>query len=37
MRDLNEMSVTDAVLEQMSGTPDARLREVMASLVQPPA
>jgi protocatechuate 3,4-dioxygenase beta subunit len=33
MRDLNEMSVTDAVLEQMAGTPDARLREVMASLV----
>ncbi|MBV9054409.1 MAG: hydroxyquinol 1,2-dioxygenase [Hyphomicrobiales bacterium] len=34
MRDLNETSVTDAVLEQMAGTPDERLREVMASLVR---
>jgi hydroxyquinol 1,2-dioxygenase len=34
MRDLNELSVTDAVLEQMAETPDERLREVMASLVR---
>jgi hydroxyquinol 1,2-dioxygenase len=34
MRDLNELSVTDAVLEQMAETPDGRLREVMASLVR---
>ena len=34
MRDLTVMSVTDAVLEQMGGTPDPRLREVMASLVR---
>jgi hydroxyquinol 1,2-dioxygenase len=34
MRDLNELSVTDAVLEQMAETPDKRLREVMASLVR---
>src|SRR5580704_526028 len=34
MRDLNELSITDAVIEQMAGTPDARLREVMASLVR---
>jgi hydroxyquinol 1,2-dioxygenase len=34
MRDLTVNSVTDAVLEQMSGTPDPRLREVMASLVR---
>ena len=34
MRDLTTMSVTDAVLDQMSGTPDARLKQVMASLVR---
>ncbi|MFI5013528.1 MAG: dioxygenase [Hyphomicrobiales bacterium] len=34
MQDLNEKSVTDAVLAQMAETPDARLREVMASLVR---
>jgi protocatechuate 3,4-dioxygenase beta subunit len=34
MRDLDELSVTDAVLEQMAQTPDLRLREVMASLVR---
>jgi hydroxyquinol 1,2-dioxygenase len=34
MRDLNELSVTDAVLEQMAETLDVRLREVMASLVR---
>jgi len=33
MLDLTETSVTDAVLEQMAQTPDARLRDVMASLV----
>ncbi len=34
MQDLNVTSVTDAVLEQMSTTPDKRLRKVMASLVR---
>ena len=34
MQDLNEASVTAAVLEQMSTTPDKRLNEVMASLVR---
>ncbi len=34
MQDLTTSSVTDAVLQQMSDTPDARLREVMASLVR---
>lgn len=34
MRDLTDQSVTDAVLEQMSETPDPRLRQVMASLVR---
>jgi hydroxyquinol 1,2-dioxygenase len=34
MQDLNENSITDAVLAQMADTPDARLREVMASLVR---
>src|SRR6185369_198622 len=34
MRDLTISSVTDAVLEQMSGTPDPRLKQVMASLVR---
>src|SRR4051794_5664080 len=34
MQDLTVSSVTDAALEQMAGTPDDRLREVMASLVR---
>ena len=34
MQDLTTASVTDAVLQQMSGTSDTRLREVMASLVR---
>ena len=34
MRDLTTTSVTDAVLDQMSGTPDPRLKQVMASLVR---
>jgi len=34
MRDLTTASITDAVLEQMSGTPDPRLKQVMASLVR---
>lgn len=33
-QDLTETTVTDAVLEQMAGTPDPRLREIMASLVR---
>lgn len=34
MQDLNEHSVTPAVIEQMAATPDPRLREVMAALVR---
>jgi protocatechuate 3,4-dioxygenase beta subunit len=34
MRDLTVKSVTDAVLEQMAGTTDPRLKQVMASLVR---
>ena len=34
MRDLTATSVTEAVLEQMSGAPDPRLKQVMASLVR---
>src|ERR1700722_16826660 len=34
MPDLNEASVTAAVIEQMSQTQNERLREVMASLVR---
>ena len=34
MRDLNETTVTQAVIEQMAGTPDARLREIMESGVR---
>jgi protocatechuate 3,4-dioxygenase beta subunit len=34
MRDLTTTSVTDAALEQMAGTPDPRLKQVMASLVR---
>lgn len=33
-QDLTEATVTDAVLEQMAGTADPRLREMMASLVR---
>lgn len=33
-QDLSETTVTDAVLEQMAGTPDPRLRDVMATLVR---
>lgn len=34
MRSIDENSITDAVLEQMSSTPNPRLREIMASLVR---
>jgi protocatechuate 3,4-dioxygenase beta subunit len=34
MRAIDENSITDAVLEQASSTPDARLKQVMASLVR---
>lgn len=34
MRAIDENTITDAVLEQMSSTSDARLRHVMASLVR---
>ncbi|MBV8844458.1 MAG: hypothetical protein JO307_16745 [Bryobacterales bacterium] len=34
MRAINEITITDAVLDQMSTTPDPRLREIMASLVR---
>jgi protocatechuate 3,4-dioxygenase beta subunit len=34
MQDLNEHTVTEAVLAQMADTPDARLREIMASAVR---
>jgi hydroxyquinol 1,2-dioxygenase len=34
MRAIDENSITDAVLEQTSSTPDARLKQVMASLVR---
>jgi protocatechuate 3,4-dioxygenase beta subunit len=34
MRTLNEHNITDAVLEQMSTTPDPRLKEIMESLVR---
>jgi hydroxyquinol 1,2-dioxygenase len=34
MRDLTTTSVSDAVVEQMSETPDPRLKQVMASLVR---
>src|SRR5215469_15468849 len=33
MRAIDENTITDAVLEQMSSTPDARMKQVMASLV----
>jgi protocatechuate 3,4-dioxygenase beta subunit len=34
MRAIDEITITDAAIEQMSGTPDPRLKEVMASLVR---
>ena len=34
MQDLNEITVTQAVLEQMATTPDARLREIMEAAVK---
>ena len=34
MQDLDENTVTDAVLAQMATTPDARLREIMATAVR---
>ena len=34
MRALDHNTITDAALEQMSGTPDARLKEIMDSLVK---
>src|SRR6516162_3282880 len=33
MRAIDENTITDTVLEQMSSTPDARIKQVMASLV----
>jgi hydroxyquinol 1,2-dioxygenase len=33
MRDLNEHTITSAVLERFAGTPDPRLKAIMASLV----
>lgn len=34
MRLMDENTVTEAVLEQMANTPDARLKEVMSALVR---
>jgi protocatechuate 3,4-dioxygenase beta subunit len=34
MRAIDENTITDAVLEQMSSTPDARMKQVMGSLVR---
>ena len=34
MRDFNENSITDAVLERFAHTPDARLKEIMNSIVR---
>ena len=34
MQDLGSQGITEAVLAQMSGTPDARLREVVAAAVR---
>ena len=34
MQDLNEFTVTDAALEQMAGTPDPRLRQIMEAAVK---
>jgi len=32
-RDFNELSITDAVIERFAGTPDARLKQILTSLV----
>jgi hydroxyquinol 1,2-dioxygenase len=34
MRAINEITITDAAIEQMSATPDPRLKEIMAVLVR---
>ncbi len=34
MRVIDEKTITDAALEQMSGTPSPRFRQIMASLVK---
>jgi protocatechuate 3,4-dioxygenase beta subunit len=34
MRAIDEITITDAALEQMSTTPDARLKEIMSALVK---
>src|SRR5579862_4917989 len=34
MRAIDENTITDAALEQMAGTPDQRLKEIMAILVR---
>jgi len=34
MRAIDHNTITDAAIEQMAGTPDPRLREVMSSLVR---
>jgi hydroxyquinol 1,2-dioxygenase len=34
MQVINEKTITDAAIEQMSGTPDPRLKQIMESLVQ---
>src|SRR3974390_177641 len=34
MQAINEITITDAAVDQMSGTPDPRLKEIMASLVR---
>lgn len=34
MRTLNENTITDAVLEQLSGTPDARFKQIMEAAVR---
>jgi hydroxyquinol 1,2-dioxygenase len=34
MRDLNEASITDAVVSRFADTPDSRLRQIMTSLVR---
>ena len=34
MRVIDENTITDAALEQMSATPNPRLKEIMASLVR---
>src|SRR5215831_15979326 len=34
MRVIDEYTITDAAIDQMSGTPDPRLKEIMESLVR---